>query len=233
MATPPKFKPTPAAPKDVKGKGGMTSKQVNQALQNQRGQTVKDILKENFKKDQIAEILADPKEMQRILPGFFSTLVTLEKLINPKSNIDTKSRNTLLGLPGSGLGGGYGGNPVEGYIQFEQSDKPVPKITAPLDDPTLKDPKRVERASNQKFIKVSQQAESPELEFLSKYKDGDEIARKLVREILDQNAKNPNDQVACSNIVNKYQKIYTNDLKTFFADTEPGQKILSKITPKR
>jgi len=228
----PKFKPIPPTPKGAKGKNVPQAK-ADKTLENSKGQTTKDIFNKNFSPDQIAEIFADPKQMQRILPSVFSNLVSIEKLINPKSSLDSKSRNTLLGLPGSGLGGGYGGNPVEGYLQFERSDKPVEKIDSPAGDPTLKDPKRVERASNQKFVKVSQQAESSEIELLKKYENGPEIAKKLVREILNQNTKNPNDQVAFNNIVSKYQKEYTNDLKTFFADTEPGQNILSKITPKR
>ncbi len=238
MAGPrPKFRPTKSAPKNVKGKG-MTPSQVDKALENPRGQAIKDILKDNFTAEKISEILSDPKEMQRILPGIFSNLVSIEKLLTPKSNIDAESRNTLLGMPGSGYAGGYGGHPIEGYLQFAPSEKSkdIKNLPTP-EDPTLKNdpskPPRVERASNQKFIKVSQQAESPELDFLKRYKDGDAIAKRLVAEIFKQNSTNPNDQNAFNQIVGKYQKLYTNDLKAFFADTEPGQNILKKITPKR
>ena len=237
---PPKFKPTKSAPKDVKGKG-MTPTQVDKALENPRGQAIKDILKENFTAEALSKILSDPKEMQRILPSIFSTLVSIEKLTTPKSNLNIETKNTLLGMPGSGYSGGYGGHPIEGYIQFAPSknSKDIKNLPTP-EDPTLRNdpskPPRVERASSEKFVKVSQQTEAPELEFLKRYKDGDAIAKKLVAEIFKQNSINQNDQHAFVQIVSKYQKTYTNDLKTFLADTEPGQNILSKIskiTPKR
>ena len=235
MSKPPKVTKSP--PINVKGKN-IDQTKADKTLENSKKQTLKDLFNENFTPDQIAEILADPIKSKKILQGFFGNLVSIEKLFTPNSAIDFPTRNMLLGVPGSGLGGGYGGHPIEGYLQFAPSknSKDIKNLPTP-EDPTLKNdpskPPRVERASSEKFVKVSQQTEAPELKFLNKYKDFNAIATRLVAEIERQNAINNKDQVAFNNIVSKYQKEYTNDLKTFFADTEPGQNILSKITPKR
>jgi hypothetical protein len=231
MSKPPKTTKTP--PLNVKGKG-ITQTKADQTLENSKKQTIKDIFNKNFTPEQIAEILADPEKSQRLIQGVFGNLVSIEKLFDPKASINLPTKNTLLGTPGTGLAGGYGGHPSEGYLQFAPSKKNDGyKNLAPIEDPTLKDPKRVERASSQKFVKVSQQAETPELKFLKTYKDGDAIAKTLLAEIQKQIARNPNDENAFNQIVTKYENKYTKDLKNFFAETESGQNILKKITPKR
>ncbi len=231
MSKPPKATKTP--PLNVKGKG-ITQTKADQTLENSKKQTIKDIFNKNFTPEQIAEILADPEKSQRLIQGVFGNLVSIEKLFDSKNALNFPTKNMLIGAPGSGLAGGYGGHPSEGYLQFAPSKKNDGyKNLAPIEDPTLKDPKRVERASSQKFVKVSQQAESPDLTFLKRYKDADVIAKTFIDEILKQNRINANDENAFKRIVTKYENEYTNDLKTFFADTESGQNILKKITPKR
>jgi hypothetical protein len=59
------------------------------------------------------------------------------------------------------------------------------------------------------------------------------IAEKMIIQIENQNKINPLDEAAFAKIVNSYQRTYANKLKEFFSDSDEGQKILGKITPKK
>lgn len=238
---PPKFKARKNAPSpstNTTGTGGMTDAEALGSLQNSNGQTLKQVLKKNFTAEQIVDILADPKQMEKILPMFFAGILSLEKLFMPSAGLNLGAKNTLLGI-GKGNAGGYGGHPIEGYLQFAPNNSSLPAPRTPPIDPTYdktdqnkEKPGRVEIGSSSKFIKIGQQQDSPAQQ-LEKYKDADRIAKGFIQAIQTQLRKNPNDQQAVAKIVSNFEKIYVNDLKSFFSDTEAGQEILSKITPKK
>ena len=150
------------------GKGGATQAQALGSLQNSKGQMLKDVLKESFSGEQVLKILSDPKQMEKIIPSFFAGIMSLEKLFVAKEGLNIGSTNTLLGI-GKGNSGGYGGHPIEGYLQFKPEETPPgPPMDPTKDprDPTKNKPGRIDLSSNNKFIKVSQQAETNEYEFL-------------------------------------------------------------------
>ena len=232
---------TPGKP----GAGGISDADALESVTPTKGQTLKDVLKGSFNEDEILRIMSDPKQMEKIIPAFFGGIMSLEKLLIPSAGLNTPTKNTLLGL-GKGKAGGYGGHPVDGYLQFAPSsggESPEPNKDAK--DPTKDKPARVERASNNKFvkvseqtentkfIKVSQQAQANEYEFLKAFENPQAIGQKFVNDIKKQFQNNPNDEAAFAKIVNSYQRTYTNKLKEFFSDSDEGQKILAKITPRK
>lgn len=232
---------TPGKP----GAGGISDADALKSVTPTKGQTLKDVLKGSFNEDEILRIMSDPKQMEKIIPAFFGGIMSLEKLFIPSAGLNTPTKNTLLGL-GKGKAGGYGGHPVDGYLQFAPSsggESPEPNKDAK--DPTKDKPARVERASNNKFvkvseqtentkfIKVSQQAQANEYEFLKAFENPQAIGQKFVNDIKKQFQNNPNDEAAFAKIVNSYQRTYTNKLKEFFSDSDEGQKILAKITPRK
>jgi hypothetical protein len=235
----PKIKVTkrpPAPSSNITGTGGMSQAQALGSLQNSKGQILKDVLKESFTDKQMTDILTDPKQMEKIIPAFFAGIMSLEKMFVKQDELNLGSRNSLIGL-GKGKSGGYGGHPIEGYLQFNpempQPTRPAMDPTKDPSDPTKNKPGRIDISSNKKFIKVSQQAEANEYEFLKAFENAPAIAQKFVDELKNQNKINPNDQAAFKKIVDSYQKVYTNKLKEFFSDSDEGQKILGKITPRK
>ena len=235
----PKIKVTkrpPAPSSNITGTGGMSQAEALGSLQNSKGQILKDVLSQSFKPEQMTKILTDPKQMEKIIPAFFAGIMSLEKMFVPMAELNLGSRNSLIGM-GKGNSGGYGGHPIEGYLQFnpEQSQPTRPAMDPTKDpsDPTKNKPGRIDISSNKKFIKVSQQAEANEYEFLKAFENAPAIAQKFVDELKNQNKINPNDQAAFKKIVDSYQKVYTNKLKEFFSDSDEGQKILGKITPRK
>ena len=235
----PKFKvnkKAPAPSSNITGTGGMSQADALGSLQNSKGQILKDVLNKSFSPDQITKILTDPKHMEKIIPAFFAGIMSLEKMFVPQAELNLGTRNSLIGM-GKGNSGGYGGHPIEGYLQFNpeqpQPTKPAMDPTKDPRDPTKNKPGRIDLSSNNKFIKVSQQAETNEYEFLKAFENPQVIGQKLVNDIKNQYIKDPNDQVAFAKIVSSYQRAYTNKLKEFFSDSDEGQKILGKITPKK
>lgn len=233
MSGPKKSIPKAPGTSTIKGKGKLQGNdQKAQDVANDP-KAWKDLLESSgLGKDKLLEIFSDPKQLEKMLPLIFANINSISKLFTTE-RLSQPAKNTLLGLPGGGLAGGYGGHPIEGYIQFNPSSyKPEQfnKLPAPK-DPTEK-PGRVEKSSNNKFIKVSQNND-PNLALLEKYKEPDSIANAFVNKIKRQLDQNPYDQEAVSRIVKSYQQVYVNDLNKFFADTDSGQEILSKITPKR
>jgi hypothetical protein len=229
-------KKPPAPSSNITGTGGMSQAQALGSLQNSKGQILKDVLKESFTDKQMTDILTDPKQMEKIIPAFFAGIMSLEKMFVKQDELNLGSRNSLIGL-GKGKSGGYGGHPIEGYMQFtpEQTQPTTPAMDPTKDphNPTKNKPGRIDISSNKKFIKVSQQAEANEYEFLKAFENAPAIAQKFVDELKNQNKINPNDQAAFKKIVDSYQKVYTNKLKEFFSDSDEGQKILGKITPRK
>ena len=232
---------TPGKP----GAGGISDADALKSVTPTKGQTLKDVLKGSFNEDEILRIMSDPKQMEKIIPAFFGGIMSLEKLFIPSAGLNTPTKNTLLGL-GKGKAGGYGGHPVDGYLQFAPSSGGLsPEPNKDAKDPTKDKPARVERASNNKFvkvseqtentkfIKVSQQAQANEYEFLKAFENPQAIGQKFVNDIKKQFQNNPNDEAAFAKIVNSYQRTYTNKLKEFFSDSDEGQKILAKITPRK
>lgn len=249
---PPKVKvvkkyPDPST--NTTGKGGMTPDDTTKALKNRKIDLLKQVIMDGDNKDKIAEMLADPKKMEKMLPLLFGNLVSFEKIFGLKDALNPATRNTLLGL-GKGDSGGYGGPASEGYLQLKpiqplQSKDPRDPTLDPS-DPTKNKSGRIDGASNNnkfikvsqqsennKFIKVSQQSENNEYEFLKVFENPDSIAEKMFIQIENQNKINPSDEAAFAKIVNSYQRTYTNKLKEFFSDSDEGQKILGKITPKK
>jgi hypothetical protein len=226
----------PAPSSNITGTGGMSQAQALGSLQNSKGQILKDVLKESFTDKQMTDILTDPKQMEKIIPAFFAGIMSLEKMFVKQDELNLGSRNSLIGL-GKGKSGGYGGHPIEGYLQFNpersQPTEPAMDPTKDPHNPTKNKPGRIDISSNKKFIKVSQQAEANEYEFLKAFENAPAIAQKFVDELKNQNKINPNDQAAFKKIVDSYQKVYTNKLKEFFSDSDEGQKILGKITPRK
>ena len=201
---------TPGKP----GAGGISDADALESVTPTKGQTLKDVLKGSFNEDEILRIMSDPKQMEKIIPAFFGGIMSLEKLLIPSAGLNTPTKNTLLGL-GKGKAGGYGGHPVDGYLQFAPSsggESPEPNKDAK--DPTKDKPARVERASNNKFvkvseqtentkfIKVSQQAQANEYEFLKAFENPQAIGQKFVNDIKKQFQNNPNDEAAFAKIVN-------------------------------
>jgi hypothetical protein len=228
-------KKPPAPSSNITGTGGMSQAQALGSLQNSKGQILKDVLKESFTDKQMTDILTDPKQMEKIIPAFFAGIMSLEKMLVKQDELNLGSRNSLIGL-GKGKSGGYGGHPIEGYMQFTPEQQPTSPAMDPTKDPrdpTKNKPGRIDISSNKKFIKVSQQAEANEYEFLKAFENAPAIAQKFVDELKNQNKINPNDQAAFKKIVDSYQKVYTNKLKEFFSDSDEGQKILGKITPRK
>jgi len=240
---------TPGKP----GAGGISDADALKSVTPTKGQTLKDVLKGSFNEDEILRIMSDPKQMEKIIPAFFGGIMSLEKLFIPSAGLNTPTKNTLLGL-GKGKAGGYGGHPVDGYLQFAPSsggespepyNKDAKDPTKDPNNPSKNKPSRVERASNNKFvkvseqtentkfIKVSQQAQANEYEFLKAFENPQAIGQKFVNDIKKQFQNNPNDEAAFAKIVNSYQRTYTNKLKEFFSDSDEGQKILAKITPRK
>jgi hypothetical protein len=242
MGTPkaPKVKVVTKSPDpstNTTGKGGMTPDDTTKALKNRKIDLLKQVIMDGDNKDKIAEMLADPKKMEKMLPLLFGNLVSFEKIFGLKDALNPATRNTLLGL-GKGDSGGYGGPASEGYLQLKpiqplQSKDPRDPTLDPS-DPTKNKSGRIDGASNNnKFIKVSQQSENNEYEFLKVFENPNSIAEKMIIQIENQNKINPNDQAAFKKIVDSYQKVYTNKLKEFFSDSDEGQKILGKITPRK
>jgi len=229
-------KKPPAPSSNITGTGGMSQAQALGSLQNSKGEILKDVLKKSFTEEQMTKILTDPKQMEKIIPAFFAGIMSLEKMFVKQDELNLGSRNSLIGL-GKGKSGGYGGHPIEGYLQFNpeptQPTSPAMDPTKDPNDPTKNKRGRIDISSNKKFIKVSQQAEANEYEFLKAFENAPAIAQKFVDELKNQNKINPNDQAAFKKIVDSYQKVYTNKLKEFFSDSDEGQKILGKITPRK
>lgn len=237
MGTPIKVNKKPPAPSsNITGKGGMSQSEALLSLENSKGQILGDVLKKSFSGEQMKDILTDPKQMEKIIPAFFAGIMSLEKLFVPLAELNLGSRNSLIGM-GKGKSGGYGGHPIEGYLQFNpeqpQPTKPAMDPTKDPSNPTKNKPGRIDLSSNNKFIKIGQQAETNEYEFLKAFENPQVIGQKLVNDIKNQYLKDPNDQAAFVRIVSSYERAYTNKLKQFFSDSDEGQKILGKITPKK